>query len=185
MRMRCSRVSSRKRWMRARRAAAIGRVVGAFGYSGSASVPTTRISSRSAVTAGGPVNQSSGSRPANQPSSVCGVRRLFRHYFITSLQISRLQPEPAGPDATMPPTGGTVGASSSIWDFGGWEGNPCPTSDYGGRASRQRDATMPPCGGGGIVKRCPIPGGDSGAHLVAAWNVVKRWAREQAAVKAR
>ena len=149
--------------MRARRAAPRAAASSApFGYSGSASVPTTRISSRSAVTVGGPVNQSSGRRPANQPSRSWRSRAL-RHDLITSLHRYEMQTGRPRRDATTPPAGGTEGASTVLRDFGGWEGNPCPERTVRRAASRQRDATMPPCGGGGIVERCPIPGGDRGA----------------------
>jgi hypothetical protein len=63
--MRCCRVSSRKRAMRPARAAAAS----PSPAGGSASVPTTVISSRSMVSSTGPVNQPSGSRPANQPAT--------------------------------------------------------------------------------------------------------------------
>ena len=53
--------------------------VASEGSSGSESVPTTRISSRSATTSGVPANQSAGILPANQPlsSSIEAVPCLF------------------------------------------------------------------------------------------------------------
>src|SRR5437868_1882864 len=71
MRMRWSRVSSRKRLTRAARAAAL-----AAGVSSGRPVadrrPTSRISSVSSVISAGPSNQSSGRRPANQPRTSVG-----------------------------------------------------------------------------------------------------------------
>src|SRR5215831_21144253 len=58
--MRLCRVASRKRLIRPASAPALGSV----------SVPTTRICLSSIVTDGAPVNQPSGSLPANQPAIV-------------------------------------------------------------------------------------------------------------------
>jgi hypothetical protein len=65
MAMRSSRVSSRKRAIRPAFAAAAS----PSSTEGSGSVPMTVISSRSTSNSGGPVNQPSGSRPANQPAT--------------------------------------------------------------------------------------------------------------------
>ena len=57
------------------------------GSSGSESVPTTRISSRSATTSGVPANQSAGILPANQPPSSsidavpCGFMWMRLHHY--------------------------------------------------------------------------------------------------------
>ena len=66
--IRSSRVSSRNRLIRPA-SAAVAAASSAPSTPGGASVPTTRISSRSTVTSGAPVNHSSGSRPANQPAA--------------------------------------------------------------------------------------------------------------------
>src|SRR5438270_3944390 len=66
MRTRSSRVSSRNRSIRAERAAARAAPDVALVSSTSGSCPTTRISSPSALTSGGPTNQPAGIRVANQ-----------------------------------------------------------------------------------------------------------------------
>jgi len=70
--IRCSRVSSRNRFARPSAAARVASpsvsADSSASASGAESVPTTVISSRSTITSAGPVNQSSGSLPANQPA---------------------------------------------------------------------------------------------------------------------
>src|SRR5438105_13055648 len=68
--IRSRRVYSRKRWMRPLAAAALASAEAPDGSSTSGTVPTTTIWSPSMVTSGAPVNQPSGSLPANQPAIV-------------------------------------------------------------------------------------------------------------------
>src|SRR5437868_5074245 len=94
MRMRWSRVSARKRLTRAARAAALAAGVSS-GRPSAGSRPTRRISSVSMVISGGPSNQSSGRRPANQPRTSSGSASgraaawwcPFMVYMITPLQV--------------------------------------------------------------------------------------------------
>ena len=65
--MRSSRVRSRNSRIRPERAAAIASAVASFGSWTSASLPITKISSRSIRTSGASVNHPAGSLPANQP----------------------------------------------------------------------------------------------------------------------
>ena len=67
--IRCWRVSSRNLRLRPSAAAARSAAGESGAISGSGSTPVTVISSRSILTSGMPVNQSLGSRPANQPRS--------------------------------------------------------------------------------------------------------------------
>ena len=68
--IRSRRVYSRKRWMRPLAAAAFASAEAPEGSLTSSRVPTTTIWSPSMVTSGAPVNQPSGSLPANQPAIV-------------------------------------------------------------------------------------------------------------------
>src|SRR5262245_38136977 len=68
--MRLCRVASRKRRIRPTPAPALSSADAPSGSVGSVSVPTTRICLSSIVTDGAPVNQPSGSLPANQPAIV-------------------------------------------------------------------------------------------------------------------
>ena len=88
IRMRSSRVSSRKRSMRAARAAVRPSLAVPPASSTSGRVPTTRISSPSAVTSGGATNQSFGTRVANQARTSSGMT-------ITRLR-PRTRPVPLG-----------------------------------------------------------------------------------------
>src|SRR5262244_4380141 len=76
--MRFGRVASRKRLMRPASAPALSSADAPSGSVGSVSVPTTRICLSSTVTDGAPVNQPSGSLPANQPAIVsCPVLAMI------------------------------------------------------------------------------------------------------------
>src|ERR1035437_6131316 len=74
--MRRSRVSSRKRPIRAERAAWTAASLKPAGSSGSGTAPVMRISSRSPVIVGGPEKRSSGIRPANQPDSSSSLKEV-------------------------------------------------------------------------------------------------------------
>src|SRR5215471_1131646 len=76
--IRYGRVPSRKRVMRPASAPALSWAEASSGSDGSVSVPTTTICPSSIVTDGAPVNQPSGSLPANQPaiSSRSGVAMI-------------------------------------------------------------------------------------------------------------
>ena len=113
MRMRCSRVSSRKRWMRARRAAAVAASSASSGYSGSARRADHEDLLAVGGDLGGPGEPVVG-QPAGEPAFERAVEVcvLFRHCFITSLLPLQATQTAQDPDATMPPAGGTEGASS-------------------------------------------------------------------------
>ena len=100
IRMRSSRVSSRNPWMRRLAERPRPLLVGsAAATSGSASVPTTTISSRSWVTSGSPVNQPAGRRPTNHPRNVASepaVRLGHGDYIITSLRREATPPDRSG-----------------------------------------------------------------------------------------
>ena len=153
MRMRCSRVSSRKRWMRARRAAAIAAVVGVLRVVGLGE----RADHEDLLAIGGDGRRSGEpvvGQAAGEPAfEGCGARLLLS-CFITSLHLDAIDVQaPAG-------TRGIVGTR-------GWEA--IVPKDMGRGSVTRR---CPRAGAGASSMRCPIPWRGSGAHLVPR-NVVR------------